>query len=484
MRNKNQEWSKIIAILLAFSILTNFKTSTNNRGKNNENDKEDFHNFLAINKYASPLDALKNYEITYLNEDYYLSLEYINSLIAKAKNNPVYNHKDISVDNAFDAIRINSENLSEDLFEDNLFSNTLKRELANIKNNSTNDVLDDLCHLTDLKIVNLPIAFDAYSIYDENSNTLIIDLVKIKSKENPKEILKETLDHELNHVRQVKCNHNKNAMVSINYADFNTILLETSAESAMLHNGETKDETYIYYNERKDETLLFLLGMFKKGNTADNYYNAIFNSDLNALWSFYDLNSPEEIYDFYRMLYSIDSKNLRTPLIKDLANTTTDATYFDVINTVGLSYKLDLYKSVLIKLANFTIDEDLSLEDNLILLNIINSIICEKITLNNNTQVYPWDDADFNANFNRLTFIYHDFLREYYHLDQSFIGESKPEYIDALNALIRGYDYPNKEIKTKAEELLKRFPLLRDIMKNHYIVIETKEPFKRVLAKN
>ena len=102
--------------------------------------------------------------------------------------------------------------------------------------------------------------------------------------------------------------------------------MESSAESYLknkVYNDSIlySDYDYNYYFERMDEAFILLLGLCHEGGDIDNYYNSIFESDLDKFYEFCGAETEKEKLQVNNILYSIDSRYARS----DLGRTTTTA---------------------------------------------------------------------------------------------------------------------------------------------------------------
>ncbi|MDE6292783.1 MAG: hypothetical protein K2L98_03795, partial [Bacilli bacterium] len=228
------------------------------------------------------------------------------------------------------------------------------------------------------------------------------DVDEQESKFN--DILLETLLHEFNHVRQkaCKCRVSQGLVLDNMFVydgSYISTISESSAESDLYIMGKyprglsMQFGDYVYESERADELLLLTLALCNENAKIEDYYNAIADTDYAALYNFYDLRSREEIYDFYHIVYSIDSKNFRNNLWEKIytEEELESKTYFDYNVDIGYAYRVDIFRMVLEKLTKYTGSKGpqlFNLKENLATLDILKSIIVK------NSYEYYEDDSN------------------------------------------------------------------------------------------
>lgn len=368
------------------------------------------------------------------------------------------------------------------------FEVALTNILRDLMTSATNNVNEDMCTLRDYKIV--------FS-YDENEyngclaytdtieNKMIIFPNRISEYANVKNrdfaiLLEETIRHEINHVRQdtCKCRIEKGQT----YLDIcNPTLIEASAESELTYSDNTSLEVYqqVYYNERISEALLLTLGLFHDNMTTDNYYNAIFDSSFQHFYAFFNIDTKEDLTTLYNIFYAIDATNLRNDLFLNFYDVGDSLTLGEIKKFVGHDYKVDIFKMIIKNMMEYTfLHDDFKLKDNLVMFNIIKSLIVEdayelvKTSNENNHYEYIYED-DFVKNVYDLENKYIEFLSKYYNVSIQDIRDIEGNYTfwavmsisdicreDYSEYTYREYDYAN--------ELITRFPLLKSIL-NLYI---------------
>lgn len=249
----------------------------------------------------------------------------------------------------------------------------------------TNDINEDICRMQTLKIVVGNIG-NNFGYYNDEENLIVIsvDNIKLDAEEyglDWEEELRITLMHEINHMRERTCDcrlGKGDETLSINYQSAVSLLDEAPAESEIYNleriyydNYNTSD--YVNVLERDKEGFL-LLPILMENKNIDEYYNAIFDSDINSFCNFFNAENPDEIKDLYRIIYSLDSTLNRSEFPNRYfgENISDGYTRGDLLDAVGYDYKKQTFKIALQNLINYTENnEDFSLKDNLILLYII-----------------------------------------------------------------------------------------------------------------
>lgn len=329
----------------------------------------------------------------------------------------------------------------------------IKFALKNIFENAVNDTDEDICKLKGVSIINRDLSEEQdngfLGEWDNEKSTIRIDYDEILAANEFKkdkdyytrfefdEYLIKTIEHELNHVRQYACKHrldqkqiNKTIAPEENF----TFISETSAEAETYAHKSMKvlnkqsSFDYTYKDERDLETLLLLLAVFKSDKNLDNYHRAIFDSDLNALWEFFELNDKNALKNFYSIVYAIDTLNNRTDLTAVLAEGEETILRRDIKQKVGTNYLVDIYKTATIDLIRATEKEELTLDESLLLYLFLKSTI----TSSSYSKYYIEIDGSIETK-------YDDF-----YVDGIVIIETA--YMDYLSAK---FSLSREEIKTK-----------------------------------
>lgn len=460
------------------------------------------------------IDLLDQVNIDYENEQYYPSSQELTEIIQNSRisGNCQFQFSDnlnVEIDKLVTSIEENSQtfiknnpqyyyNISEYQTDDEWLRYTsskttndiLKFCLQRIFENATNDIEEDFCYLQRLKfvfsneeskpmgtlyddehliVIYYPEIISDYKrniMYQENSFDLEIDFYNY---------LTVVIEHELNHARQQICEHRKTSTTNqdISYCEpYITTLIESSAESSLYNQliDEQADfknnNSYAYPYYRANEVLLFLLAL--PNGEINEYYNAIYDTDSSRLYDFFNLETQEDIQLFYKILYAIDSSDLRTDLMSKVFPDRNKITIGELTDMVGKNYKVDLYKLALKNLMIYTNNNhNFSLEENINLFIIISNYIVYDIgdyELTDNGNYEYLYDSELVKGIKDLEEIYIDFLCGYYQISKDEIEEIKNNnFVETVAAITTGEDPKEKENIDKAEKFLERFPILKNI---------------------
>lgn len=348
--------------------------------------------------------------------------------------------------------------------------------------NSSNNINEDICKFQTLNIVFCNISGSDLGGYLHNSNTIVLFYPSILNycvQEGSEFIdeLTKTLRHELNHVRQVACEDRLNS--GQQYAEFcyleetSSFIVESSAESALynINNTFRDDSNYAYISERDYESLFFLLAVFNENVNVNDYYNAIFDTDLESFYEFVGCKDEGDIFNFYKMLGSIDAALGRNINLDSNIETVGDAKGF-----IGYNYKINIFNSVLSNMVDYTCNHsDFSLEDNLTLFKIVKTVLSngsfafERKDIGELESIY---DSEFVSSFKEREDMYYAFLGMYYQTDISEMEQIEENYADkVMNTMhnICDSDFPVSSYQDEATSLLGKFPLLEPIFKATHI---------------
>lgn len=249
-------------------------------------------------------------------------------------------NKDKSNNNMFIYIETTSNEEKEEIL---LFRRALKKALQICFDQASNNIYEDFCKLTDIVIIRDD-TIGAAGLFRPSQNVVAINdkLIKMDCKtsiidKDYEEYVATTLAHELNHARQHPCHHSNNISYSIKNYGFSTCI-ESSAESQKYNISTitTNEHFLTYFCARQEENLLFLIPSCLKNKTLEDYYNAIFDSNLQELYSFFNLKSKEDYRTFYDILYIIETIDGRTELKLNSKNKHS--------LEIGISYKMNIFK--------------------------------------------------------------------------------------------------------------------------------------------
>lgn len=486
-------------------------------------------------------DYFQDYPVNYNHIEEYLSNEQVDQII-EYSNIETHCERRYELDPElfFDILKENSENyvslhpefripfLEEPYVEKHVvdFEANLRYTINTIINGK-NDIYEDLHQVEKLTVV-FGNASKFYSnsedderyylvyaseddsvilgVYDSVQNIIVVDDEAIElitsmyyeledQQEKFNDILLETLLHEFNHVRQKACECRVNQGLVLDNmfvydGSYISTISEASAESDLYimgkypHGYGMQFGDYVYESERADELLLLTLAICNEDAKIEDYYNAISNTDYAALYNFYDLRSREEIYDFYHIVYSIDSKNFRNNLWEKIytEEELEEKTYFDYNVDIGYAYRVDIFRMVLEKLTEFTDkkgQKSFTLRDNLAVFNILKNIVVK--------DAYEYYEDDTNPEMVRYRKYYEeymvsnivilenryvDYLSQYYGVSVSDIRKMEnteiSEYVQTL-INVANYEYSGNSKDKEALSLFGRLPILDSLLRKRYI---------------
>ena len=443
-------------------------------------------------KYLALCDNIKP---TYNYEEYYITEEEIDTIISNATKVTTCDNKDSDIFSLINQIESNTESyikdkgnlisafhigsafeeIDEEKFREMLYETILESLYDEDEIN-----LEYYCKLKDIKIVlergNVDInLFGYFNPTENNSNyrindkdTLVLCLDNIikyyqeyllkyekysELYDNPYDIyyfIKEhILKHELNHVNQVACNCRLKKGQT--YLDVRTLSLETpdridfpgkflieaSAESNLYLNDYVykHDSSYIYPDLRKKEALILLLALFSD-NGIEEYYDAIKDSDLPKLYDFLGINTENDFYDFYKVLYQIDSIYGYSSFIYNFISERDNFTVGEVMNIIGDVAYTDLYKLFIKNAIEYTNkNSKLTLEDNLFLYELGRSIILgSSYKITEAGYKYYWND-DRIKEFEKLDDIYKSYLTTYYKTSSENLKQLETKTIESVSTI-------------------------------------------------
>ena len=354
---------------------------------------------------ASYLEAIMSVPIMYNYEEYYLTYEQVEKLILEAEkkvecHNEYSGNLEEEIEELISQIEDNSLKFLEgypeyerilwfkDLYLGELdtdvdflnivFNITLKFALKHCLEDATNDIAEDICKLKELSIVakrgnfqdDESIVFGSY-LPELNAIVLNVDTIyqELLNEKNEEELgvleldeaIEKTLLHELNHVRQqaCSCRLEEDAPSTLEYQDAYSFIMEASAESALYNQEQDymafykEKYDYTYYFERERETLILLLGLFHDDIKIDDYYNAIFDSDLEAFYRFCGVKTEEEKYVLHKIWFALDSLESFNSFPYEVTGEKV-LTRGKIQDIVGTSYCVDIFKLVLSHMVDYT----------------------------------------------------------------------------------------------------------------------------------
>lgn len=386
----------------------------------------------------------------------------------------------------------------------------------------TGDNNEDLCKMYDLKVL-LDTGTQVYNKsggttlarYDEETNCIIIYLDAFLHGYNAKnhnetysmeendsiplenyEILKLSILHEINHMRQNICDDRKtrgqlNDTISYDN-DVITSLLESSAESSIYTesgmdfnpkydvNNYYKSNTYT--QEKSFENELFLLSITDNNKTIDDYYASIFNSDIKGLIDCFDLKSDNDIKAFLNILKQYDAINLRNNLAIYIDSDIVKESNFVLpraINAMGRNWKLDLLRLSLRNLIDYNLEnkKKLSKEEIVTLEKIILYQVCDyactyetdingKLKIDSSGDVITTYDDSFVNQFIELENKFNNYIMKSYNMSPTeymILSNKVNKIVSNMYSKTRynNDSTPNNEF---IESLLEKFPKLKVVV--------------------
>ena len=494
---------KYISYLLAFSIglnssqFTYFSTKIEGQDtyfKEFESPKEKFKDHLKKIKLDDLKQEISRLEVHYNYESFYPKENMID-LIVKEQNQKICTNQNANLSelaieiiqnslqdekSVFIPVETKKKGGKEEIEKDTNMRVALKMALKNAFKCPSNQ-LEDMCHMKTLKILNQ--TFENKKVlakYDEKSNTIYIDYNKIEtnfqntSHSDKKEFifyLARNLEHELNHCREFKCDCRKNENSVTNIASFRVLkfLIEASAESGtynfnseIMHQTTSKD--YSYYDYRKEEANLLFLVLFKENKTLEAYYQTIFNSDIQGLFTYFDIETREEARTFLNITYSIDAllkeNDLYYYLAEQYGNIYTEQ---EIKEKIGYAYKLDIYKIALKDLIDEISKKKIDLNETLYLYNFLKSYLLI------DTSTYKENTFNFNPSFlesiNQLENYFYTYIKEYFNTTDENIKEMEKK---SLYSFINfNQNETQLERESIFQNLVEKYPLLKTIAWTH-----------------
>lgn len=364
--------------------------------------------------------------------------------------------------------------------------------LHNIFKNATNNINEDICLLEDIVVVvSSKTIGDFCGIWFPDINVVCLNYPVIEEEAIKHEISVYdysviTLSHELEHVRQTKCEHRmRNKWNDLNYlGSCVTFMMEASAESSLYNLKIDKDYSrktnydYTYSQERQLEANLLLLGITNE--SVDGYYNAILDSDLEALFQYFGLTTLEEQETFYKILYAFDTISQRTDLVPSVH----EGPYISIGELEaygGYGCYTDVFKLALENLMEYTHNNpEFTLQDNLALFNIIRNLIVSgkyyfqkdengETIKDENGHFITLYDEDFVTSILGLEKTYLEFLSEYYDIPYDEVCSLLDDAVDinlsratGSDACIFTYDFDSNSVFAK-------YPVLKSIIYTNYL---------------
>lgn len=448
----------------------------------------------------------------------------------------------ITIDELIAKIKVNSFNLANELkeldytsfFDEDYFNNIeitneygysfSKEDIALIKDDIYNALYsylgfvlstgtnEDIHSFTELSVVFVSDIASrdeeniAYASYSYSNNVIEICLNNIlNSSYDLNKILAridETVKHELSHVRQSACSDKLDNGGVLRLDFFNgynhSFLIEASAESILYNLGIeggyeslSKDFAYTYEYYRKLENKLLLCSLFNDYGIED-YYKAINDEDIEALFSYLSANTIEEKKEILSIIYTMDALDCRNNYIIKLLGSKDNYDnndIFKVNDTFSNLHYISIFKIAISNLIKYNIDNnDLSLEDNVLLYYLISNQIADGAFLvddiGNNNEIYCYDK--FCKQYKIVQDSFFKVLSTIYYTKEEDIEKIYEEYkkIDIKDIFTNISSGVSEEniidnnsylFTNKLSKLLEKFPKIQEIIGNNYLYTDINE---------
>lgn len=484
---------------------------------NNEilDEKSDVVNPQAVNSYLEYFDDIT---YTYNGEEFYFSESELDRIIAIGNTTLEVDHPNISTDAylTFDAIRSNSEKLANRIeylnscFIDDsysrysefktFFEGVLFHILSGYENNSTNDIKEDFCQFQNLSICygNLDTILDnqdeevgLLGYYDEENEAIILNIEGIyelydslyswyeygeQNYANIYDIIMETLTHEMNHIRQHACDCRVSAGQEYrtigDYSEYVPTLIESSAESSIYNTQDylskyienSSSYSFAYPDDREYECFIILLGVLS--NDMDDYYNAIYDSNLLELYEFAGCEDEEDIDRLYHILFNIDGLMVRNDLVFNIGGEKIYTS--DVERIVGNEFSYEVLNRFTEQLIEYIgSHDDMSDLDAVCLFTMAENLSLSHASYSvrdENDYVKTEYDQDLINNINNTRIHFEKFIMDYYGLTENdlYLTTLRANLVLSSNEEF-SYELDNEKYKDKLDSLMIRFPLMSAI---------------------
>lgn len=363
-----------------------------------------------------------------------------------------------------------------DLFQCQIwFETAFDQVIDDLVANSSGDISEDICKFQTLSIVFGEIEgnLSTMGFYQDNTNTIVLCYKSIMevceyTGESFSAFLTRVLSHELNHTRQIICEDRLQKGQQYKEicckTDDISLVTEASAESAFynVNDGSLNKDYFIYSYERKYEALLFLFAVCNENAEVEDYYNSIFDTDLEKFYEFLGCDSEEDIYSFYKILGSMDAALGRNSDLDSSFETIGDTKRF-----IGYNYKVNLFHHILSDMIDYTCNHsDFSLEENLALFKIVRTVLCDSSYTVNEESERIYDPA-FVTSFKVSEDMYYSFLSIYYQTSISQMEQLEETYVNEMMDRISRLSVTGDDTSYQPGDtlFLERFPLLEPVFR-------------------
>ena len=199
----------------------------------------------------------------------------------------------------------------------------------------------------------------------------------------------------------------------------------------------------------------------------------MFDQDAKKVFDLFELNTSDDIYNFYKILFAMDAKTYNNDFFQ-LYSFTDESRKYPMGASIGYSYKLTLYNMYVNKILNYMESNELSLEENLTLYYLGFNLIGSNIDLEN---------VGYNTIFTIDTIKkehdkYINFIKDYYKVDDNTIDDITNGKV-ILNIVSMEQEIPGIET-IDVSSYLEKFPML-EVFKTTVIPLEG---HKRILESN
>lgn len=398
----------------------------------------------------------------------------------------------------------------------------LEYTLAIYKETATNNINDDIHQMNNLVVVvgdpmqfydnvylndKVKITSDydeavVLGIYDGDQNVIIVNAGAIllnydysySHLQKQLNSLITVLIHEFNHMREHSCEcRYQNGDVDTTWYYNNPFISsydEAAAESEIYNlnkdpeqilpaNPDDNKKVNLYYSYptlRDSESLLLLLGITQDNIPIDNYYNAVFDTDLAKLFKFFGAQTREDVERIFGIAYLIDGINGRNDFgwkLLGYDDTNVPINHQDLQNAIGFSYKTDLLALILKNLVNYTeTHPDFSWKENLATYNIIRNLIIDDFDDPNIDEEernnFAKDIVQLNENY--LKYIACKYDLTYDEVEMYCNGAENSLIL--LNAMSKYYFLDDEDVyyEDTINNLTTRFPLLKNILFTNLLI--------------
>lgn len=293
-------WKKITAVALIFVLGTSFSIKI----KHSKSFQKSFDDACVLD--------LSGVNFDYKYSNYYFSnmecqdLKYAFDKKTKCSNDEILN-KEIVYQNI-----INNSNKYENSFfkQSNIDGKSIFKKAFYNSFSSPGQLKEDLCKLNNLAIVaSSELEKETQGLYQDSNCLITVDVDKIKKhKSSAENYLTNVLWHEIDHAKEYMCNdrQNKSQYVSLSATKTFKMLHEAAAESVIHEYSSAANN--IYQDYRLKEGRLLMMVAFSENKNLDQYYEAIYNTDLLALLDFFEVNSEKELKNFLNINYNFDAQ--------------------------------------------------------------------------------------------------------------------------------------------------------------------------------